>query len=62
MMYTTRTTVVIKAGTYGLTLARYDWTGPRSEAGPGFWYAQVAGLTIWRDTTPPMTVGDRGAW
>lgn len=51
---------------FGVSFACCGW---RPEAGTigGRWgtryrYAQAFGVALWRDNTPSLTVGERGAW
>ena len=32
------------------------------ERGGCYWHANALGLSLWYDSTPPMTVGERGVW
>ena len=53
--------------TYGVTFGR-SFLRPESESwgregnGGSFWYAQAFGISVWRDSLPAVTVGERGAW
>ncbi len=35
------------------------WSGPH---GTLRWHVTGFGVSLWRDTLPPLTVGERGAW
>ena len=52
---------LVRWRTFGLSLGR-EFMRPGREVWPGFWYVQAFGVSLWRDTTPPATVGERGAW
>ena len=52
---------LVRWRTFGLSLGR-DFMRPGREVWPGFWYVQAFGVSLWRDTTPPATVGERGVW
>jgi hypothetical protein len=57
---------LIRCGTYGLTFhPRYF--RPRADRcrgpyGSCYWFVDGLGVSLWRDTFPPLTVGGLGVW
>ena len=35
---------------------------PNFESWPHYWHADIFGWSLWRDTMPELTVGERGVW
>lgn len=57
--------MTFKFRTYGITFSweflRPDWES-WGEARGSFWHVTAFGVSFWRNTLPPTTVGERGAW
>ena len=56
--------VVVRLGQgFGIMAGKYAPIIPMYERlFPDYWYVGALGVTLWRDTSPPMTVGERGVW
>lgn len=55
-------TMLWKRGTFGVTWFGREAMLPRFERWTGFWTLEACGFALWRDTTRPETVGERGVW
>ena len=56
-----RTRVLHLPHGFGITLAD-NFLRPNFDHWPGYWFACALGVCVWRDTSKPVTVGERGVW
>ncbi len=56
--------VVLTGRAYGVTVGAWWRWRPTAERfrHSGDWHVAWGPIMAWRDTTEPMTVGERGAW